>query len=140
MGNVLPLVGIAALMVVGFVILMTALTYDSRVRPNVPSDSSGRRGVQRKQGTGQVQRAMSDLHNAVRALAVTLRTRAFALTKSAMRLRSQAIALAGEWWPRVRHHATDPEGRWLTLESTFLQVIVIAAVALFIAYAVVAFA
>jgi hypothetical protein len=133
MGNVLPLVGIAALMVVGFVILMTALTYDSRVRPNVPSDSSGKRGVQRKQGTGQVQRAMSELHNAVR-------TRAFALTKSAMRLRSQAIALAGEWWPRVRHHATDPEGRWLTLESTFLQVIVIAAVALFIAYAVVAFA
>jgi hypothetical protein len=133
MGNVLPLVGIAALMVVGFVILMTALTYDSRVRPNVPSDSSGKRGVQRKQGTGQVQRAMSELHNAVR-------TRAFALTKSAMRLRSQAIALAGEWWPHVRHHATDPEGRWLTLESTFLQVIVIAAVALFIAYAVVAFA
>jgi hypothetical protein len=40
----------------------------------------------------------------------------------------------------VRHHATDPEGRWLTLESMFVQVIVVAAVALFMAYAVVAFA
>jgi hypothetical protein len=115
MRSVLPLVGIAALMVFGFVVLMTALTYD----PTVKSDRRRERALARERRPQpkplrrQAQRALSARRSAVRELAVTLRTR--------------VIELADEWWPRVRHHARDVRFRWLTLESTTGQVIAAAA-------------
>jgi hypothetical protein len=112
MGSVLPLVGIAALMVIGFVVLMTALTYEAPIKSDRPRDRTlarERRRLQRKQLRRQSHRASSAGLGGVRALALTLRT--------------WAIALAREWWPGLRHHARRSRARWLSLESTTGQVI-----------------
>ena len=108
----LPLVGIAALMVLGFVIFITALTYDARPKTDRPRDRAmdlDRRRPQRKQLRRNAKQASSAERGAVGVVAGTLRTR--------------AIGLAHESWPRLRHRALDRQGRWLSLESTVGQLI-----------------
>jgi hypothetical protein len=115
MGSVLPWVGIAAIMVFGFVVLLTAVTYHAPVKSGKPPDPGLAREhrPQREQWRRQAQDALSARRSAVWELALTLRTR--------------AIALAVEWWPRLRHHARGARVRWLTLESTPGQLIAVAA-------------
>jgi hypothetical protein len=125
MGSVLPLVGIAALMVVGLVILMTALTYDPSAKQARTRDpaSAWKRRSQRKQMQSRAARALSARRTAPRELAVALRTR----------------AVADAWWPRFHHHARGARIRWLTLESTTGQLIAGAAMSVVAAWLVVTF-
>jgi hypothetical protein len=115
MGNVLPLVGIAALAVFGLVVLLTAVTYDAPVKADKPRDRRTAREHrrQRKEWRGQAQHAVPARRSAIREWAVTSRRR--------------AISLAEEW-PRLRHHARYARARWLTLESTTGQLIAATAV------------
>jgi nitrate reductase NapE component len=121
MGNVLPLVGIAALMVFGLVVLMTALIYDP------PHDRAlvreRRRRQQRERLSRQAQQASSAVARAVAAVAATL-----------TRL---AIALAHQWWPHFCNKARHARVRWLTFESTSGQLIAIAALSVVMAYLIV---
>ena len=127
MGIVLPLLGIAALMVLGFVVLLTALTYEAPIKSDKPGDwalARERRRLQQEQLRTQAQQASSAARRAVGVVAVTLRTR--------------AMALAREWWPRLRHHARHSRARWLSLESTSGQLIATASASLIAAYLIVA--
>ena len=126
MGSVLPLVGIAALMVFGFVVLMTALTYDSPPKSERPPHrpSAGERRQQRKQLRRQTHPAPAR-RSAVRKLVVTPSTR--------------AIELARDSWPRWRYHVRDARVRWLSLESTTGQLIATASISVVVAYLIVAF-
>lgn len=110
MGSVLPLVGIAALAVLGLGVLLTALTYDPPVKGHKPRDRAlaRERRLQRKKRT-QAQHAMPAWRGTIREWAVTSRTR--------------AIALAEEWRPRLSHYARYARARWLTLDSTTGQLI-----------------
>jgi hypothetical protein len=112
---VLPLVGIVALMVFGFGVLITALTYDAPVKLDTPRDRAlaRERRPQRKQLRRHVEHALTTRRSDAWELAVTLRAR--------------AIALADEWWPRLRYYARDARVRWLTLESTTGQLIAVSA-------------
>ena len=88
---------------------MTALTYE----PPLKSEGDRalireRRRLQRKQLRRQAQQASSAGRRAVGAAAVTLRN---------------WVALAREWWQRVRYDARDGRVRRLSLESTTGQVI-----------------
>jgi len=120
MGNVLPLVGIAALMVFGFVVLMTALTYDP---PHDRALVQKRRRQQRERLRKQTRHASSAVARGVAAVAATLST--------------LAIVLAHEWWPRFRHQARHARVRWLTFESTSGQLIAMAALSVVMAYLIV---
>jgi hypothetical protein len=126
MGSVLPLVGIAALMVFGFVVLMTALTYDPPppAKNDRPRDGASA-SESRAQLGRQAQRALAARRSALRELAVSLSTR--------------AIALAIEWWPRLRHYARDARVRWLSLEWTTGQLIAAASASVIMAYLIVTF-
>ena len=126
LGSVLALVGIAALMLLGFVVLMTALTYDAPVkfdRPRDPASAGGRR-AQWRRVRRQVQQALSAGRSAAREL---------------VELGTRAIALAKERWPRLRHYARDARRRWLTLESTTGQLIATTAGSVVVAYLIVTF-
>jgi hypothetical protein len=143
LGSVLPVVGIAALMVFGLVVLLTALTYDPPVRSDKPNkrasarerrlawdrwrrhahQSLSERRLAWEQWRTHAHQSLSARRSAVQELAVALGTR--------------ALALAKEWWPRVRHRATDAQGRWLTAESITGQVIAVAVVSLVAAYLIV---
>jgi hypothetical protein len=127
MGSVLPLVGIAALMLFGVVVLTTALIYDAPAKSDRLRDraSARQRRPQRKQLRRKAQRPLSSRRSAARELAVTLSTR--------------SIALAEEWWPRLRHHARAARYRWLTLESTTGQLIAAVAGAVLVGYLIVSF-
>ena len=115
MGSVLPLVGIAALAVLGLVVLLTELTYDASVKADKPRDRpiSREHRRQRKEWRTQAQHAVPAWRSAIGEWAVTSRMR--------------AIALAEEWRPRFSHHARYVRARWLTLESTTGQLIAAAA-------------
>jgi len=113
MGSVLPLLGIAAIMMLGFVVLLVALTHASKIgQPPAPA-AAREHGRQGEHWRKQAQHTLS----AVRELAVALRTR--------------AIALAVEWWPRLRHHARNVRG--LTFDSTVGQLIAAAAISVIVA-------
>ena len=119
----LPLVGIAALMVLGFVIWVTALTYEAPVKSDTARDRAlarERRRLHRKQRRRRAQQASSGVLRGVRASVVELGTWAIALAHkwwprlrhhagrsraSVVELGTWAIALAHKWWPRLRHHA-----------------------------------
>jgi hypothetical protein len=118
MESVLPLVGIAALLVFGLVVLMTALTYDPPLGPGTRSDRAPARGrrPRREQIEGRAKQAMSTGRSTVRKLAVTLR------------------ALLDEWGPRARHYARYGRARWLTLDSTSGQLIAGTAASLVVAW------
>jgi hypothetical protein len=114
MADVLPLVGIAALMAFGFVVLIAALTYEEplarerqrrRDRPSTPS--------------------------------VPQRAEKVALTLGSLGRRW--VALARERWPRVRDRARHARQRWLTLESTTGQVLLVSVASLVLAYVIVSF-
>jgi len=129
MGSVLPLVGIAALMVLGFVIWVTALTYEAPVKSDTPRDRAlarERRRLHRKQRRKRAQQATSVGLRSVRA--------------SAVELGAWAIALAHKWWPRLRHHARQSRARWLSIESTTGPLIAVGAASVIVAYLVVTFA
>ena len=119
------MVGIAALMVFGLVVLLTALTYDPPVRSDKPNKRARarERGLTWERWRRHAHQSLSAQRSAFQELAVALRTR--------------ALALAKEWWPRVRHRATDAQGRWLTAESITGQVIAVAVVSLVAAYLIV---
>lgn len=125
MGSVLPLVGIVGLMVVGLVVLLTALTYDPPVKSARPSGRVAAREhrPQWRQRRRHAQHALSARRSAVGQLSMALRTR--------------AITLVHEWWPRLRHHAHDARNRWLTLRSTTGHLIAGAAASLVAVYLVV---
>ena len=124
MGSVLPLVGIAALMVFGMVVLLTALAYEPPPQSDRPPDRAlaRERGPQRKLRR-QAQRALSARRSATQESVVPVRTR--------------AIALADEWWPRLRRHARAARVRGLTLESTTGQLIAAAAASVVAAHLIV---
>jgi hypothetical protein len=124
MGSVLIFLGVAALMAFGLVVLLTALTFDAPVKPDRPRDQDAAR-EQRPHRKQRPRRA----HNAS--------TRDSAIREWAVTLRGQAIALADEWWPRLRHHARDVLVQRLTLDSTTGQVIAAAAASVVAAYLVV---
>jgi len=158
MGSVLPLVGIAALMVLGFVIWVTALTYEAPVKSDTPRDRAlarERRRLHRKQRRKRAQQATSVGLRSVRASAVELGTWAIALAHKwwprlrhhsrrsralVVELGTWAIALAHKWWPRLRHHARQSRARWLSIESTTGPLIAVAAASVIVAYLVVTFA
>jgi hypothetical protein len=121
MGSILPLVGIAALLVFGFVVLMTALTYDPPLGPDARSDRAPTRSrrPRRQRIEGRGKQVMSTGRSAVRKFAVTLR------------------ALFDEWGPRARHYARYGRARWLTLDSTSGQLIAGTAASLVVAWLVV---
>ena len=123
MGGLLPLGGIAALAVLGFVVWVNAFT------SNPPAESDGsrdralareRRRLRREQLRRQAQQASSAGRRGVRAVAW------------------RAVALADEWLPRLRHHAHDARVRWPTLDSTIGQLIVGIAASLVLAWLIVA--
>lgn len=113
MGSLLPLLGIAALMVFGFVVLLTALSHDASAKPDSQRIGSfpGERRPQREQLGRQVQLVFSSRRGALRALPVTL----------------YAWAMDGHSRPRVRHRARGARLRWLTFDSTTGQLIAAAA-------------
>ena len=118
--------GIAALMVFGFVVLITALTYDAPVKSDRPRDLAlaHKRRRQRRERLGrQRQQASSVGRWAVRAAAVELHT--------------LVTTLARKWWPSLRHHAR--RSRWLTLDSTTGQLIAGAAASVIAGCLIVAF-
>jgi len=125
----LPLVGIAALMVFGFVVLMTALTHDpppelDRLRGRA---SVGDRRPRWRELRREAQQASSAGRSAARKLAVTAPALAVALLTG-------AIALAEAWWPRVHYHARDARVRWLTLETTTGQLIAFGSASVFVGW------
>ena len=124
MESVLSLVGIAALMVFGLVVLLTALTYDPPIRSSRDRPLRSERRPKRAQLRRQAQGALSARRKDVQELAVTLRMR--------------ALALADDWLPRLRHHARA-RVRWLTLESTAGQVIASAAASVAAGYLIAMF-
>jgi ABC-type anion transport system duplicated permease subunit len=115
MGSVLPLVGIAALAVLGLVVLLTALTYDRPVKVDKSPDRATAREHrrQRNEWRTKAHHSMPAWRSAVSEWAVTSRTR--------------TTALAEEWRPRLSHYARYARTRWLTLESTTGQLIAAAA-------------
>ena len=130
MVSVLLLVGIAALMVFGFVVWIAALMYDAPLKSDRPRDraSAHQRRPQWTQLRREAHHALSAARGAARVglgvagrglavLAVAERELAVAERELAVTLHTRAIALADEWWPRLRYHARDAQGRWLTLES-----------------------
>jgi hypothetical protein len=132
MGSVLPLVGIAVLMVFGFVVAITALSYDPRAKFDRPRDRASAR-ERRPQWTRLrrgAQRALSAGREAARELAV-------AAGELAVTLLTRAIAFAHEWWPRLHYHARHARRRWLTLESTTGQVIAATAASVAVALLIV---
>jgi hypothetical protein len=144
----LPLLGIVVLMVLGFAILMTALTYDPTLKP-VRSRDRASTGQRRRQWNrrGQARRAFYIGRTAVQESAVIVRGEAqhsLSALRIAVRELTRAVhvgarARLDEWWPRVRDQATDAQGRWLTLESATLPLLVIAAASVVLAYLIVAF-
>ena len=120
MGSVLPVAGIAALMVFGLVVSMTALTYDP---PRDRALVQERRRQQRERLRRQARQASSAVARAVAAVAVTLST--------------LAIGLGHEWWPRFRQQARHARVRWLTLEWTTGRLIAMAALSVVMAYLIV---
>ena len=125
------MVGIAALMVCGFVVLVIALTYDPRIKSIKSESSRGRasdpvRRLRTRQFLRRAQPALSAGRSPARDLAVTLR--------------AWALVLAHEWWPRLRYYARYTRGRWLTLESRTGQVILTAALSVAMALLIVRFA
>ncbi len=133
-GSVLPLVGIAALIVFGFVVLLTALTYDPPTKLDKPRDRAAarERRPQWAQLRREAQQASSVGRSAARELAVAAR-------ELGVGLLMRAIALAEEWWPRVRYHARDARVRWLTLETTAGQLIAVASASVFVGYLIATF-
>ena len=125
MSNVLPLVGIAALMVFGLVVLLTALTYDPPVKSEKPRDRAlaPEPRAQRREWTRQGRRELSTQLSSAWDLAVALRSR--------------TGDLAADWLPRLRHYARDARVRWLTLESPVGQTIAVTAASLVGVYLIV---
>jgi hypothetical protein len=107
-------------MLFGFVVLMTALTYDPPLKSDRQRDRPARgRRPQRQRIKSQAKHGISQALGAVRESAVKLRT------------------LCEEWWPRLRRRARHTRARWLTLESTTGQVIATAAASLVAAWLIV---
>ena len=123
MGSALLILGIAALLVFGFVVLLTALTVDAPVKPGRARALAREPRPQRRQWGKQGKHELSARVSAVRELAVTSCTR--------------AVELVDEWWPRLRHHARHGRARWLTLDSTSGQLIAATAAAVLVAYVIV---
>ena len=99
MGGLLPLGGIAALVVLGFVVWVNAFTSNPPAESDWPRDRAlarERRRLRREQLRRQAQQASSAGRRGVRAVAW------------------RAMALADEWLPRLRHHAHDARVRWPT--------------------------
>jgi hypothetical protein len=116
------LVGIAAVMVFGLVVLLTALTYDASVKTDRPNDPAFARRRRHRREPVRMQRRLDSPTALGTARAVALNLR----------------ALLQEWWPLVRHHARRL--RWLSLESTTGQVIASIVASVIIAYLLVAIA
>lgn len=145
--SVLPLVGIAALMVFGFVVLMTALTYDPRTKSEKRRDrpSAQARRSPRDRWRRHAQRAFVSGRSAVHGLALTVGGQArrslfaklIAVREWTRTHHTRVIEVFEEWWPRLRSHATDTRGRWLSLESTTGQLIAVAGVSVAGAYFIV---
>ena len=132
------MLGIAALMVFGFVVWMTALMYDAPVKSDRLRDrASAHQRPRWTQLRREAQQALSAARSAARELAVAGRELAVAARELAVTLSTRAIALADEWWPRLRDYARDARGRWLTLESTTGQLIAAAAGSLILGYLIV---
>ena len=112
-GGVLLFVGIAALGLFGFVVLIIALAYDPPIKPDSPRDPARAREPrqQRKPLRRQVPHAQSAQRPPARAL-VTLRTR--------------AAALVDEWGLRLRDHARESQVGWL--EPTILIAVMVGSV------------
>jgi hypothetical protein len=148
MWSVLHLIGIAALMVFGFVVWMTALTYDSRLksdRPRTPAPAPRGRLSRRQRFEDRARDAMSVGRGAMRELALTLHALADEwwprLHRQAREARALAVtlgALAQRWWPRLRHNVRAARARWLTPESTTGPLIVGAALSVFAGWLIVA--
>jgi hypothetical protein len=125
---VLPLLGIAALMVFGFVVFITALTYDSPVKSETPADLALARERRRRQQRERLRRQGQQASSGAR----------WAVQAAAAKLGILATTLAQEWWPLLSHHTRRSRG-WLSLESTSGQLIAAAAASVVVAYLLVAF-
>jgi hypothetical protein len=121
MGSLLPLIGIAALLVFGFVVLITALTYDPLPKPDKPRARAWTR-EQRKQLERRRQPTSPYWRTEARKLATTLQARAMVIV---------------EQWPRWGRQARHARLRWLSLETTSGQLIAVAAGSLVLAYVIV---
>jgi hypothetical protein len=117
MGSLLPLIGIAALLVFGFVVLITALTYDPLPKPDKPRARASTREQRR-----QPQPTSPSWRTEARKLATTLQARAMVIVEQRPR------------WGRQARHARL---RWLSLETTSGQLIAVAAGSLVLAYVIV---
>jgi hypothetical protein len=126
-------------MVFGFVVLMTALTYEPRIKPDKKRERAPTppRRSQWARPLRQARHALEAGRRGFHESAIGLRGRMLALAATSG---TWARARFEEWWPRFREHATDVDGRWLTLESPSLQVLVGAVGSVLCAYLIVAFA
>ena len=126
--GVLPLMGIAALMLFGFVVLMHALTHDPLLKAAQASDrhSARERRSPETWFRTRAQQAWPRWRRGTLEFALALRAwfvdewwprwrggaREFAET-----VRAWAIVLAEEWWPRLRHDARVVGYRFLSPET-----------------------
>ena len=137
----LPFVGIAGLMVFGFVVLTAALIWDpllraerrharAQARPSRPQrERSRRRALEARHARRS--EAWGIATRRARLVARRLRS---GVPQLAVMLRAWAIVIVEEWWPRLRLHARVVRHRWLTLESRIGQLILCLVVSLVGAY------
>ena len=146
MGNVLLPIVIVVLLLSALVILV-ALTWDTSLTAEAKRSraAQGAFSSLEKSPSKRVREVAVRWARDVREQALALRSLTIALAAEWWpRLRDRARALAAEWWPRLEHGARVARYRRPTLESalesTTGQVIVVVALSLVGAYVIVAFA
>ena len=132
-------------MAAGLVVLMVALAYD---------ESLARERRQRRKRLSTRAHELLSRRSEARKLAVTWSTRACVLARRwwprlqegarvagyvAVAERKWTVAVARHWWPYMQYYLRLVRFRWLTLESTTGQLLLVCVASVVLAYLIVAY-